>query len=159
MSEWWEGSIETAVKEFIKYFYLTKAFDSVPHRQLLTKLETIGLDEHLILWITDYLTNRCQSVVLNGETSTALPVISGVPQGSVLGPLLFLLYVNDINDLSLSEGSKLVMYADDVLLYRPIISENDYTFLQHDVDALGVWSILNHLSFIASKWQINGLTP
>ena len=59
--------------------------------------------------------------------------------------------MNDINDLSLSEGSKLVMYADDVLLYCPIISENDYTFLQHDVDALGVWSLLNHLSFNASK--------
>ena len=61
-----------------------------------------------------------------------------------MGPLLFLLYVNDINDLSLSVGSKLVMYADDILLYRPITSENDFTLLQHDVDALGYevfWTI------------------
>ena len=125
---------------------------------LVTELETVGLSEHLILWITDYLTDRWQSVVLNSETSTALPVISGVPQGSVLGPLLFLLYVNDINDLSLSVGSKLVIYvyADDILLYRPITLENDFILLQHDVDALGVWSLLNHLSLVhpnANQWS------
>ena len=133
------------------FFDLTKAFDSVPHRQLITKLKTIGLDERLILWITDYLTNRHQSVVLNGKASIPLPVISGVPQGSVLGPLLFLMYINDINDLSLSAGSKLVMYADDILLYCAISSEDDYTLLQQDVDVLGVWSLLNHLSFNTSK--------
>ena len=97
------------------FFDLTKAFDSVPHRQLITKL------------------------------------ISGVPLGSVLGPLLFLMYINDINDLSLSAGSKLVMYADDILLYRAISSEDDSTLLQQDVDALGVWNLLNHLSFNTSK--------
>ena len=67
-----------------------------------------------------------------------MPVISGVSQGSVLGPLLFLIYINNVNDLILSPGSKLVLYADDILLYRPIVSKNDYTLLQRDVDALGV---------------------
>ena len=123
------------------FFDLTKAFDSVPYRHVINKLETIGLDKRLIKWITNYLTNRCQSVVLNGQTSESLPVIPGVPQGSVLGPLLFLLCINDINNLTLSPGSKLVLYADDILLYRPIVSENDYTLLQQDVDALGVWSL------------------
>ena len=74
-----------------------------------------------------------------------------MPQGSVLGPLLFLLYINDINDLILSPGSKLVLYADDILLYHPIVSENDYALLQRDVDALGVWSLLNLLSFNIKK--------
>ena len=71
---------------------LTKAFDSVPHSLLLSKLEDSGLDPYMIKWISDYLTNRSQSVVLNGISSQSLPVISGVPQGSVLGPLVFLIY-------------------------------------------------------------------
>ena len=95
------------------FFDLTKAFDSVPHRQLILKLRVIGLDDYLVSWITNYVTNRSQSVVLHGETSDLLPVTPGAP-----GPLLFLLYVNDVNDLGLSEGSKLILYADDILLYR-----------------------------------------
>ena len=129
------------------FFDLTKAFDSIPHRQLISKFRDIGLDNYLVSWITSYLTYRNQSVVLHGETSDLLPVTSGVPQGSVLGPLLFLLYVNDVNDVALSEGTKLILYADDILLYRRIYTEKDYAVLQQDVDSLGVWSLLNHLSF------------
>ena len=79
-------------------------------------------------------------MVLNSETSNQLPVSSGVPQGSILGPLLFLLYVNDVNDVVLSEGSKLILhvYADDILLYRQIHTMQDYAALQQDVDSLGV---------------------
>ena len=135
----WLDEMEKGHEIATIFFDLTKAFDSVPHRQLITKLEVIGLNEHLISWITDNLTNRHQSVVLNGKTSTPLPVTSGVPQGSVLGPLLFLIYINDINDLRLSTGSKLVLYADDILLYRPIFSGKDYALLQEDIDALGVY--------------------
>ena len=90
-------------------------------------------------------------MVLNGETSDPLPVKSGVPRGSVLGPLLFLLYVNDINEVVLSEGSKLILYVDDIVLYRTIHTEPDYTALQHDVNSLGVWSLCNHISFNPAK--------
>ena len=115
-------------------FDLTKAFDLVPHRQLIAKLEAIGLNVYLINWIQNYLTHRTQSVVLNGASSQPLPVLSGVPQGSVLGPLLFLLYINDICDAGISNGSKLVLYADDILLYRAVDSPDDYALLQHDVN-------------------------
>ncbi len=91
------------------FFDLTKAFDSVPHRKLLGKLQELGLNAYIVNWISDYLTNRTQSVVLNGVSSTTLPVLSGVPQGSILGPLLFLMYLNDINDTTISSGSKLVL--------------------------------------------------
>ena len=143
----WLNSMEDGHEMGAVFFDLTKAFDSVPHRKLICKLRTVGLDDYLVSWILNYLTNRSQSVVLNGQTSDLLPVTSGVPQGSVLGPLLFLLYVNDINNVALSKDSKLILYADDVLLYRQIHSEQDYAALQQDVNSLGVWSLLNHLSF------------
>ena len=76
------------------------------------------------------------SVVLNGASSLPLPVLSAVPQGSVLSPLLFLLYINDICDTGISNGSKLVLYADDILLYRAVDSPDDYALLQHDVNGV-----------------------
>ena len=90
-------------------------------------------------------------MVLKSETSNQLPVSSGMPQGSILGPLLFLLYVNDVNDVVLSEGSKLILYANDILLYRQIHTVQDYAVLQQDVDSLGVWSLLKDLSFNPTK--------
>ena len=71
-------------------------------------------------------------MIINGETSQPVQVISGVPQGSVLGPLLFLIYIDDITSLQLSEGTKLSLYADDMLLYKTISSDTDYVELQQD---------------------------
>jgi len=109
------------------------------------------LNRLLLKWITDYLTNRKQQVVVNGETSEELPVLSGIPQGSVLGPLLFLVYINDIDDIPLSPGTKMVIYADVVLLYKPIQSAVDYVLLQKDVDAVGRWSTINYFKFNPTK--------
>ena len=92
-------------------------------------------------------TNHKQCVVVGGATSEFVPVVSGVPQGSVLGPLLFPIYINGIAELPLSPGSKLVIHADDVLLYRPIRQASDFQLLQQDVDAFGLWADNNYLTF------------
>jgi hypothetical protein len=133
------------------FFDFRKAFDSVPHRPLLQKLQTLGLDTNIILWVENYLTLRHQNVVVNGSSSDAEAVLSGVPQGSVLGPLLFLIYVNDLASLPVSPGSQLTLYADDLLLFRPISDPSDYSTIQRDMSQIENWSLENSLDFNTSK--------
>ena len=99
----------------IIYFDLAKGFDSVPHERLLRKIESYGIDGNFLNWIKSFLRDRKQRVVLNGFKSSWSNVVSGVPQGSVLGPLLFLLYVNDLPECI--ENCKVAMFADDLKLY------------------------------------------
>ena len=91
----------------------------------------------LIRWVSNYLTNRTQSVVLGGAQSNPLPVVSGVPQGSVLGPLLFLIYINGVS-ASVTD-SKVTLYADDIALYKIIRNPRDYTLLQGDITSVCSW--------------------
>ena len=121
------------------------------HRPLMAKLEETGLNPHLLEWIRSYLTDRQQKVVVGGEASTETPVLSGVPQGSVLGPLLFLVYIDDITAMHLSSGSILNLYADDMLLYKAISTQSDYQSLQDDVDRVQEWVNVNYLTLNTSK--------
>ena len=101
-----------------------------------------------------YLTNRFQRVVFKGCSSTWLPVRSGVPQGSILGPLLFLLYMNDISDVPLTPGTKLFLFAEDILLFKPIKSDSDFCDFQKDIDTISNWTVANHLTLNANKTKV-----
>jgi len=138
------------------YLDFQKAFDSVPHKRLLCKLATFGVQGKLLKWIENFLTNRQQQVVLNGCLSHTAPVISGVPQGSVLGPLLFIMF---INDLPSAVSSSIFMFADDAKLFRVIKCKDDYVALQNDLDALHTWSTIWQLKFNILKCKLFHLGP
>ena len=95
-------------------------------------------------------------MVVNGQTSETLPVLSGVPQGSVIGPLLFLIYIDGVMSVPLSQGSQLTVYADDILLYRPITCHGDFPALQEDINILDAWIEANYLQFNISKCKYYG---
>ena len=146
----WFNHLEKGNEVCSVFFDLKKAFDSVPHCLLLHKLSEICIDPFIIQWVHSYLTNRSQLVVVGGEQSSVLPVLSGVPQGSVLGPLLFLIYINEVV-FQVSPGSTMSLFADDMALYRPISSATDYSILQCDISAIATWIKNNCLSLQPSK--------
>ena len=115
----------------------SKAFDTVPHPHLLKKLQHLGIHGDLYHWLTSFLTERDQRVVMEGSYSKFVHVDSGIPQGTVLGPLLFLCH---INDLPLSVDSNIRLFADDCLIYREINSIEDKVQLQKDLDSLQDWA-------------------
>jgi len=112
----------------------SKAFDLVLHGRLLVKIANLGVEARVVEWIKQFLTGRMQRVRVGGVLSEEVRVLSGVPQGSVLGPLLFLAYVNDIGR---NIESNIRLFADDCVIYRQILTNEDMTKLQSDVDRLG----------------------
>ena len=130
---------------------LRKAFDSVPHQPLLDLLSSSNLPLPLLNWLHSYLLNRTQCVVVNGSSSSSLLVSSGVPQGSILGPLLFLIYVNGLTDLPFSPLTRLILYADDILIFKPISSSADMSYFQSDIDSISSWLSSHFLQINSSK--------
>ena len=133
------------------YLDFSKAFDCVPHKRLLGKLESYGIRGELHNWIKAFLSDRTHEVVVNGSTSPPSPVLSGIPQGTVLGPVLFVIYINDLLDDLSSEG---LMFADDTKIYRQITSREDALTLQSDIDKLEEWSKIWKLHFNHKKCHV-----
>jgi hypothetical protein len=133
----------------------SKAFDSVPHQRLLYKLDWYGVRGTTLTWLQNWLTSRTQTVVIDGEESEVAQVISGVPQGTVLGPLLFLLYVNDIGE---NTSCTTRLFADDALVYRKIQSKDDTNSLQTDLNTMVDWSHRWQMSFNPKKCSLLRVT-
>ena len=131
------------------YLDFRKAFDKVPHVELVTKLKAVGISGNLLKWFVTYLSNRKQLVSINGSRSSILPVLSGVPQGSILGPLLFLIYINDLPQC-ISSGN-VFLFADDTKCSHSITSITDSLQLQTSLTSLSVWSSKWNLHFNTSK--------
>jgi hypothetical protein len=147
----WSNFLDKGLEVCVVFFDLKKAFDSVPHRTLITKMENIGLHPSLVRWTADYLAGRSQRVILNGSSSSLLPVISGVPQGSVLRPLLFFIYIDGCANTPINSDSGVNLFADDLSLFRPIRNPEDYDRLQEDINNLASWVTTNLLTFNAIK--------
>ena len=130
-------------------------------------VKSTGLHPILFRWLCSYLSARSQRVVVGGVSSREVHAVSGVPQGSVLGPLLFKIYINSITDLKLTTGSKLMLYADDVILYRPISKTEEYSDVQKDLNTMNVWSNSSRLLFnplkckymVITRKKANSLVP
>ena len=114
-----------------------KAFDKVPHKRLLSKLKAYGIGENIISWIESFLSGRQQRVCVNGIFSDWTPVTSGIPQGSVLGPLLFVIYINDMPD---NISSDIYLFADDTKVFNTTSNEDNVKILQDDLNKLKRWS-------------------
>lgn len=137
------GAIDARDEVDCLFLDFRKAFDLVDHDLLFYKLSLLSLDSNVLAWIKDYLSGRGQCVVLGGEKSEYVKVESGVPQGSVLGPLLFLIYINDIIS---GMQSYIRLFADDCVIYRLINDFNDINTLQSDLDKISVW---------CKNWRMN----
>ena len=134
-----------------------KAFDKVNHSSLVKKLNHYGIRNNTLLWLTDFLSNRSQQVMIDGALSDPAPVLSGVPQGTVLGPLLFLIYINDLPQY-VSPGTCVRLFADDSALYRKITNYNDHLILQKDLEGLERWEEDWSMQFHPEKCQLLRIT-
>ena len=132
----WANTLNNKGETDILFLDLSKAFDKILHKFILSKLHYYGIRNHTLSWIGAFLCN-CTQAVVNGVHFSYVDVTSGVPQGSVLGPMLFLLCINDINN---AITSQIKLFADDGVLHRNIRNQNDQVILQNDLDTISSWA-------------------
>ncbi|XP_072032799.1 uncharacterized protein [Amphiura filiformis] len=145
------GSFGTRGFSALAVLDFSKAFDKVPHERLLNKLHHYGIRNNLHQWIRSFLSNRTQRVACEGNFSSPKEVLSGVPQGTVLGPLLFLTYINDLPDML---SNQVRLFADDCLVYSTVSNERDMDSLQADLKSLETWQETWKMSFNPSKCTV-----
>jgi len=147
----WTGILDRGGDVDVVYLELAKALDSVPHNRLLLKLESYDVKGTLLEWMKNFLIGRRQLVMVAGTGSQLAPVLSGVPRGSVLGPLLFISYINDMQQ---TVSSFIYMYADDTKVVRKVTTARDCEELQADLDSIQHWSEKWQMKFTSSKYRI-----
>jgi len=137
--EYWTERLDTGGRIDVIYTDLEKAFDKIPHRRLISKLHSYGLNENIILWIEAFLADRKQRVIINGVTSHWSDVLSGVPQGSILGPVLFIIYINDLVDFC-GDDAYLFLFADDAKIFQHFVNTVEVSILQNKIDRFTEWT-------------------
>ena len=142
----WSVAVHGGHAVDVIYIDFSRAFDSVVHSKLIYKLSNLGVSGNLLQWIEAFLTDRCQCVVVEHCFSSWTPVVSGVPQGSVLGPILFILFINDIGSICNGSTVSHKLFADDLKLYSKIITNCDRIHFQ---------AVLNHLQQWCIDWQLH----
>ncbi|KAK7094204.1 hypothetical protein V1264_007857 [Littorina saxatilis] len=147
----WTKILDEGGSVDIVYMDFMKAFDTVPHARLIAKVEAHGIHGNVLNWIRNFLADRHQQVIVNGTHSDKAPVTSGIPQGSVLGPLLFTLY---INDLPSQVTSSVKLFADDTKLYTRTDVPSGPVVMQEDLDNLQEWSDNWLLKFHPKKCSV-----
>lgn len=134
------------------YTDYSKAFDKINHSILISKLQNVGICGDLLRWFISYLEKRSQAVVINNYISAWVPIPSGVPQGSLLGPLLFIIFINDITKCF--QFSRLLCFADDMKIFMKVASINDAKLMQSDLDRLCHYCLLNKLDLNPTKCHV-----
>ena len=137
------------------YTDFSKAFDKVPHNLLIRKLKWFGVGNTMLKWFKSYLVGRIQYVRIGNETAKGISPSSGVPQGSILGSLLFIIFINDLPESILSQC---LMFADDLTIFRNINSIRDCIALQRDLDQLHIWCVTNGLTLNVRKCSVVSFT-
>ena len=145
-------ALENDTNADVIYLDFSKAFDKVDHKVLLHKLSKMGIRGKLLSWISSFLSNRQQRVIIKGSKSRPTLVISGVPQGTVLGPLLFIIYINDITEVV--KNSSIKIFADDSKLQHNISTSEDREKLQADLVAVIDWAKANNMELNESKFEL-----
>ena len=135
-------NIDTIIIDF------SKAFDLFPHDRLLMKLAASGVESSVVIWVREFLVGHTQRVRVGGQLSMEVKVTSGLPQGSILGPLLFLVCVNDIWR---NIDSCIRLFAEDCAMYMQFTNKNDTEKLQKDLDTLGEWAVENWMKINPGK--------
>ena len=147
-------SLNENIRTHVIYFDFQKAFDSVNHDIILEKIKiSIWHRWYSFIFFVYYLKNRMQCVVIGNEASSDSAVISGVPQVSIVGPTLFVLFINDITQC-VTPGTYIALYADDTKIWRPINSQDDHCILQKDINSLSTWVTRNKMKFHPDKSKV-----